>query len=137
MRQVQVVVDWLRAHGAKRVVVVGASMGGSVALDAAAELDVDAVVDLSGPVDYPTTHTTRSIPRLTVPTLIAVSRVSDPSTHDVLQRAMPRVPATTKRFVSADSGHGYALVWGVQAGVVGPTPFAQTVADWVRGRYAA
>jgi pimeloyl-ACP methyl ester carboxylesterase len=135
VRQVKVVVDWLRGHGADRVVVVGASLGGSVALDAAAALDVDAVVDLSGPVDYPTTRTTRSLPRLRVPTLIAVSRSDDPSTHDVLQRAMPRIPARTKRFVSADGGHGYALVWGVQAGVMAPTPFATTVADWVRGHY--
>lgn len=135
VRQVKVVVDYLRAHGAERVVVVGASLGGSVALDAAAALDVDAVVDLSGPVDYPGTHTTRSLPRLRVPTLIAVSRSDDPSGHDTLQRALPRVPAQTKRFVSADGGHGYALVWGVQGGVMGPTPFATTVADWVRGRY--
>lgn len=135
VRQVEVVVDWLRAKGAERVVVVGASLGGSVALDAAAALDVDAVVDLSGPVDYPTTHTTRSLPRLRVPTLVAVSRSDDPTDHDVLQRALPRIPAATKRFVSADGGHGYALVWGVQGGVMGPTPFATTVADWVRGRY--
>ena len=39
--------------GATRVVVVGASMGGSVALmTAATNPDVDAAVDLSGPVDW-------------------------------------------------------------------------------------
>ena len=70
-------------------------------------------------------------------TLIAVSRSDDPTDHDTLRAAMARIPAGTKRFVSADGGHGYALVWGVQAGVMAPTPFADTVADWVRGRYAS
>jgi pimeloyl-ACP methyl ester carboxylesterase len=135
VRQVALVVDWARAHGARRVVVVGASLGGSVAIDAAAELAVDAVVDLSGPVDYPTTHTTRSLPRLQVPTLIAISRSDDPGDHDVLQRAFASIPARTKKFVSTDGGHGYSLVLGVQAGVMAPTPFAATVTDWVRGDY--
>ncbi len=133
VQQVAVVVDWARSQGARRVVLVGASLGGSVALDAAAELAVDAVVDLSGPVDYPTTHTTRSLPRLRVPTLIAISRSDDPTDHDTLQRAFASIPARTKQFVSTDGGHGYSLVLGVQGGVMAPTPLATTVADWVRG----
>ena len=47
--QVKVVTDAVRADGATRVVLVGASMGGSVSLTAAKAVEADAIVDLSGP----------------------------------------------------------------------------------------
>ena len=48
-QQLRLAVDWARGHGAQRVTLVGASMGGSIVIGSAAALDVDAMVDLSGP----------------------------------------------------------------------------------------
>jgi alpha/beta superfamily hydrolase len=42
---------WLRDHGARRIVLIGASMGGVAAVIAAAEEHVDGVVALSAPID--------------------------------------------------------------------------------------
>ena len=50
--QVKVVTDAVRADGATRVVLVGASMGGSVSLTAAKAVEADAIVDLSGPAVF-------------------------------------------------------------------------------------
>ena len=47
--QVRLMVDWAREQGAAHVAVVGASMGGAIALGVADPAGADAVVDLSGP----------------------------------------------------------------------------------------
>jgi pimeloyl-ACP methyl ester carboxylesterase len=44
-------VTWLRDHGARRVVLIGASMGGLAVVVAAAHEHVDGVVALSAPID--------------------------------------------------------------------------------------
>jgi Alpha/beta hydrolase family len=50
--QVEAVTRAVRDQGAKRVVLVGASLGGSVAVAAAKRTKADAIVDLSGPADF-------------------------------------------------------------------------------------
>jgi pimeloyl-ACP methyl ester carboxylesterase len=51
-RDVLAAVAELRARGARRVVVVGASMGGTAALVAASQADLDGVVTLSAPSTF-------------------------------------------------------------------------------------
>ncbi|GAB3593828.1 hypothetical protein GCM10027446_16630 [Angustibacter peucedani] len=133
VRQVALVVRWLRAHGGRRVVVVGASMGGAVALAAGATVPVEGVVDLSGPSHWPGVEVDRVAPRVRVPVLVAISPVTDGVEHDLVQRAFARIPVRDKEFLSADEGHGWGLVTGVVAGSPGLLPLAPVVAERVRG----
>lgn len=125
---------WARAHGARRVVVVGASGGGGDALQAAVLPHVDAVVDLSGDVTDTGLSIATSARRVRVPTLVAVAP-DDPSCPLPQMRAHYRqIPAHTKRFyLDKETGlHGWTLLMDVDAH---PLPLAPVVADWIRGRY--
>ena len=69
--EVEMSVAYLRAHGAKQVVLLGASMGGTAVLQAAAGLTppVQAVVSLSGPSTYAPMNALSTAPKLAVPVL--------------------------------------------------------------------
>lgn len=96
--------------GADRVVIVGASMGGAVALMAASTLaGVDAAVDLSGPVDWPGTGVVRGGRALRVPVLVAMAR--EEGTEEVRgARAIVAEAPRGSRFVAVAAGHGYELL---------------------------
>ncbi len=72
---VEVAVRYAREElGARRVVVMGASMGGSVALmSAVAVRGLAAVVDLSGPLDWPGVEVARGGRAVPVPALVAMA----------------------------------------------------------------
>lgn len=130
VRQIEQVVEKVRDDGAERVVLVGASMGGSLALQAAPEVDADAVVDLSGPAQFSTADVTVDAGKVTMPVLIGFSG-EDRNDMEEVEKAMASMPAETKKFVEADSGHGYTMLnvdekW---------TDLAGRVADWVKGDY--
>lgn len=68
---------WARANGANRVVIVGASLGGAVAIAAAGSENgtpIDAVADLSGPIEFEGTSTLDYAPGVKVPLFLAVSQ---------------------------------------------------------------
>jgi pimeloyl-ACP methyl ester carboxylesterase len=133
--QAATAVRWARAHGARRVVVVGASMGGSIALDAAVAVRADAVVDLSGPPRWRLLDITRTAPRLTMPTLIAVSRNDPVASYADLASAFARVPARHKKFVTGAGPHGWELIADATRSTPRWFPLATTVANWIAGRY--
>jgi len=135
--QVKVAVEKLRASGATRITVVGASMGGTIAVAAAAPVGADAVVDLSGPVRWPPYDTNAVLPTLTMPTLLAVNESDDAQAHAVMQAGTTQVPATHKLFVSAPAGHGWDLVMSRTDPSAPPTALGRLVADWIAGRYPA
>jgi len=62
-------VAYLRAHGATKIVLLGASMGGTTVLQTAAEErpPVQAVISLSGPENFYPLDATAGAPKLTVP----------------------------------------------------------------------
>jgi pimeloyl-ACP methyl ester carboxylesterase len=64
----------LRALGAKKLVLLGASMGGTASIVAAARLDPppSAVISLSGPGSFDLTSAYDDVPRLTMPKLFVV-----------------------------------------------------------------
>jgi pimeloyl-ACP methyl ester carboxylesterase len=64
----------LRRRGAKRVFLVGASMGGTAALVGAEEADAARVASLSGPRQFSGLDALPSVRRLTIPTLFLVGR---------------------------------------------------------------
>lgn len=111
------------AMHADRVVVVGASMGGAVALLAAATVDgVDTAVDLSGPVDWPGTEALRGGRAVRVPVLVAMADDEGADQVDGARRIAARAPAGS-RFLPAATGHGYDLLG----------PLGADVLAWVTG----
>ena len=133
----------LRAHGAKRIAVVGASLGASTALLAGAALrpPVAAVVSLStGKFDLATIlggskplDTYSAAKRLAVPVLFAVAR-DDPNVPVEQVQALYRMtPARDKQLAilggSSTGLHGWDLLGGTNGASF--TPFAAKVADFV------
>jgi pimeloyl-ACP methyl ester carboxylesterase len=133
----------LRAHGAKRVALVGASLGASTALLAGAALrpPVAAVVSLStGKFDLATIlggstplDTYTAAKRLTVPVLFAVAR-DDPNVPVELVKVLYRAaPARDKQLAilggSSTGLHGWDLLGGTNGASF--TPFAAKVASFV------
>ena len=107
-----------RAMHADRVVLVGASMGGSVALMSAATLDgVDSAVDLSGPVDWPGMEEVRGGAALKVPVLVAMARDEGADQVGGAKEIVAHAP-TGSRFLPAGAGHGYDLLGPLGADVL-------------------
>jgi dienelactone hydrolase len=116
-----------------RFVLVGASMGGALALAATARTGADALVDLSGPPDYPGASATAAAPSVSVPTLIVVSHGDPSANYGQLHSAFARIPAAHKKFVTGNGQHGWNML--TLTGTAPFTPLARTVADWIVGRY--
>lgn len=113
---------------ARRIVVVGASMGGSIALIAAVnDRRVDAAVDLSGPVDWPGMKAVRGGRALPVPVLVAMadseSQLAVRGAHDIVTHA----PAGS-RFIEPSAGHGYELLFDPDDQ---PGPLAAPLLAWL------
>jgi dienelactone hydrolase len=126
---VRVAVEHARRDlGARRVVVVGASMGGSVALMSGATVGgIDAVVDLSGPVDWSGTEVVRGGRALRVPALVAMAETEGSEEVDGSRAIVDRAPAGS-RFVLPEDGHGYDLLHDLRGE---PLPFGQEVLAWI------
>ena len=127
----------LRRRGARRVALVGASMGGAIAVVAAARLHPAAVVDLSGERD--TTGLTPGIDAdagaaahgVTAPALFAVARGDRYVPVPDMRAVARRVRSSTTRLIVLPTvaGHGWDLMYGVGTRW---SPLAVTVAAFVR-----
>jgi pimeloyl-ACP methyl ester carboxylesterase len=126
----------LRAHGERTVALVGASIGGAVALAAAAQLHPAAVVDLSGESDPSTIirglhlDGTRFAPKLAAPVFFAVARgdsyVSVNAMRTVFRAARP--PKTLK-VLPTSAGHG----WDMLTAATGKfTPLADQIIAFIK-----
>lgn len=127
--QVKLVASAARAGGAKRVVLVGASMGGSLAVTAAQATQADAIVDLSGPAEFGSSSIAADAPNVTMPALIAFSR-QDQEDLLAVRKQLPAMPTRSKVFLVLDDGHGYDLLRDLLSGEL--TPLASRVAAWVK-----
>jgi dienelactone hydrolase len=127
-------VDWAREQGATRVAVVGASMGGAIALGVADAAGADAVVDLSGPETWQNVPGAEEAAAGTEIPLLVVTAPGDAGVdHDLLQRAVEGSPASPKRFISAPDGHGWSMLHDGSSVAPEWRPLATTVLDWARG----
>jgi len=71
-------VDYALSQGAAGVSVVGASMGGTGALAAAAERPLLAVATLSAPAEFEGTNALEAMPRVSAPLLVAAAEADRP-----------------------------------------------------------
>lgn len=136
--QVRIPVEWARAHGASSVTLVGASMGGALALGVGQKVGADAVVDLSGPSAWQGVPDAVPAARATsVPLLVAAAPSDAGIGVAQLREAVAVAPAKHKRYISAPDGHGWSMLSDGMA--VDPvfTPLASTVLAWVKGDYSA
>jgi pimeloyl-ACP methyl ester carboxylesterase len=112
--------DELRRDGAKSVELVGASLGGSVALVAASRLDkVSALADLSGDEldteiggQGPSTTASQAVSAVHVPALLAVARDDDFIPLPDERTLYGRLGSTSKRLLvlPAPAGHGWDML---------------------------
>ncbi|HMM93420.1 hypothetical protein [Phycicoccus sp.] len=110
--QVAAGVEWVRARGARRVAVVGASMGGARALGVGQAAGADAVVDLSGPDHWDGVPDALAAARATSVPLLVVSSDGDTGIDgDALDAALAASPATLKqRLRLPGDAHGWDVV---------------------------
>jgi len=119
---VQGAVAIMRTEGAKRVGLVGASLGGTVSLMSAATLEpqVDAVVSVSGEPSLiyisgtPELDTATYLPRLVVPTMFLVSKGDTTVSVEDTQAMYRATAAKAKEIHVFESGyaHGWSMFVG-------------------------
>ncbi|OIV37494.1 hypothetical protein BIV57_10660 [Mangrovactinospora gilvigrisea] len=106
----------LKARGARRIVLLGGSTGGSQAITAAAlgkDPAVRAVASLSADLlDDPSTGVTAAAPKLRVPLLMSVAPGDPYVTLADTRKVLGLAGSSDKRLVvaPADAGHGWDLV---------------------------
>lgn len=113
IEDVEASVAYLRGHGAKQIVLLGASMGGTAVLQVAAQLTppVQAVVSLSGPSIYSPLDAILTAPKLAVPVFYSAGAADT----EFASAETDLYNATTERdktldIVPNDPSHGFALL---------------------------
>lgn len=115
---------------ARRIVLVGASMGGSIALIAeVSDSRVDAVADLSGPIEWPGMKALRGGRALRVPVLVAMADTEGEAEVQGARDIVRHAPKGS-RFLEPTSGHGYDLLLDPNGQ---PGPLAAPLLAWING----
>lgn len=116
------------AMDARHIVVMGASMGGSIALmSATSSLEVDAAVDLSGPADWPGMKLVREGRALRVPVLVGMATDEGPDEVSAARLVVHNAPAGS-HLLTTRHGHGYELLNEIQGQ---PRPLGRAVIRWI------
>jgi pimeloyl-ACP methyl ester carboxylesterase len=110
-RDVAAAAGVLRSHGARKVVLVGASLGGTVVVAAGAEIEpaVSAVIDLSGPTESSGVDALAAARRLRVPVQYVVSD-DDEFISAVRETYRATPPRLRRLLVVKGGGHGVGLL---------------------------
>jgi pimeloyl-ACP methyl ester carboxylesterase len=134
---VQAAIDEMRREGAKRVAIVGASYGGSIAVVAGAALHPAAVVDLSGEQTlqglvpgYDDVDSLAAAPRLRAPALFVVAHDDQYTPIADMRRVYNAAGSRTKRLyvLPASAGHGVGMLLGLETDW---SPLARRVASFL------
>jgi len=108
--------DWARQNGAERVVVAGASIGGTTAMIAAThDADtglLDGVADLSSPLVADGSDIRRGAPSITIPTFLAVGRGDSVVSVSEMHEVADALASTEVTLLDQGSGHGWEMLNG-------------------------
>jgi hypothetical protein len=108
-----VAAEQARTDGATRVVVVGASMGGTTAIVAASQSGddgrLDAVADLSGPIEFAGIDTAPLAGAIEIPMFLAVSGSDSVVSSSALEK-LGAASAGGDYAVYGGTGHGWAML---------------------------
>jgi dienelactone hydrolase len=104
----------LRAHGAKRIVLGGASMGGTAVLVAGAALRPApaAVVSLSGPTDLSSMNALAAVRKLRAPTLFLAGKYDTQFAADARKMYAASAAARKRLAIRTTGAHGTDLLRG-------------------------
>lgn len=127
--QVKVVADAVRSDGASRMVLVGTSTGGTLAVMAAKSTRPDALVSLSAPRSYGGKRLATYAGNVTMPALFAYSSQEQADLTEV-RRLLPKMPSQRKTLLRVDDGHGYDLLHEEDSAAW--TPLASQVLKFIR-----
>ncbi|EAP98587.1 hypothetical protein JNB_00425 [Janibacter sp. HTCC2649] len=135
--QVKAGVDFARSRGATKVTVVGASLGGVLAMGVGEKAGADAIVNLSGPSEWEgVPDAVTAAKATTVPLLVSAADADTGIEATVLKAAVAASPAAHKRYVAMPGEeHGWS---GISNGMSVDTvfsPLATTVLKWIQGDY--
>jgi pimeloyl-ACP methyl ester carboxylesterase len=108
----------LRARGARRVVVVGASMGGTAALVAAAREELDGVVTLSAPSTFMGIAAPPEVVAAVDEPKLFVAAEGDGQAAATAQQFYTTAPGAKRVEIVTGDDHGMALLDGGQAQIV-------------------
>lgn len=100
-------VEFLRGAGAERLTLVGASMGGTAALIAAARTSVQATVAISAPISFQGLDASEEASGIRVPVLLLASE-DDGSAAGSLRKLAGMIPGATAKLYEG-SAHGTNL----------------------------
>jgi pimeloyl-ACP methyl ester carboxylesterase len=107
-------VTYLRSHGAKKILLVGASMGGTAVLAAAASIRpaVAGVVSVSGPRSFGGAEAEAAVPKLRVPVLYLAATDDGGGSFAEDARALFERTASSDKSIEIVDGysHGVSLV---------------------------
>lgn len=133
--QTDLAVQWVRQHGGRRVTLVGASMGGTVAAVASTRIHppVDGLVDLSGPLEYGDLDLVAAVPKIRSPALFSAAPNDPVVSIPDLRAALRRTPAARQLFIKAPSGHGWELLGFHTGEDYSPEALGRQVAQWIKG----
>ncbi|MEO7069778.1 MAG: alpha/beta hydrolase [Nostocoides sp.] len=116
---------------ARRIVLVGASMGGSIALiTAVSHGQVDAAADLSGPIEWPGMTLVRGGRALHVPVLVAMADTESAADVRGARDIVAHAPKGST-FLEPSAGHGYDLLLDPNGA---PGPVAAPLLAWITGK---
>ena len=107
-------VHYARGSGAKRIILIGASMGGTAALKVSAAEPVDGVVVLSPSMAFLGLSSEEDLPKIRAPKFFLVSEVEMNVPVQSVRRQFKSAPEPKRLEVVPDSAHGSRMLDGEQ-----------------------
>ena len=107
-RDLEAAVAYMRAKGAKQVVLIGASMGGTAVIELASELQVQGVAALSPPAEFGRINALTAVESMVIPLLLIVAENDSQYYSDA--RKIEYAAAATQFLLIEGQQHGTNMI---------------------------